>query len=64
MNCFAHDEEFLRMFVENDGAKTTINSIKTTNDEQILRQIIIFIHTVVADLDVCKRFLKDRLYTW
>lgn len=62
MNCYIHNEEFLNMFLQNGGPAIFVNTIKVVNDEQTLKKIIVFIHTVVARKDICKRFLEDRLY--
>lgn len=62
MNCYVTNDEFLRMFLENGGPQTFVNTIKVTNDETTLRNIIVFIHTVIAHKDICKKFLKERLY--
>lgn len=62
MNCYVHNEEFLKIFLENDGPQIFVNTVKIINEEQTLKQIIIFIHAVVAHKEICKRFLKDRLY--
>lgn len=64
MNCYTHNEIFLNIFLENGGPKVFVDTIKNTSDEQVLKQIMIFIHALVAHKNICKRFLKDRLYVW
>lgn len=64
MNCYTHNEMFLNIFLEIGGPKVIVDTIKITTDEQVLKQIMIFVHALMAQKNICKRFLKDRLYVW
>lgn len=62
MNCFAYSDEFLAMFLDFDGPRILVETIGILHEEQILKDAIVFIHTIIKNKNICRTFLKERLY--